>query len=202
MRLGVRAMILGAMLAMAGPALAYKLVPAKAPIAVAKSGLTIVPDKPWNRMTARPGRFAETWTLDGIALNDVTFYGGIADSTTLFREVDKADRPLPRFSKTMLAPDIAQLFEASYRVALATPLMSIDSIEPASFAGYDGFSFTYSFTTQGDEIKRKGEARGAIVGDRLYMMTFEAPAIHYYERDLAAFRQLADSARIAAASKR
>lgn len=198
----VRLFLFGVALTAASPVLAYKLVPANAPIAVAKSGLTVAPNRPWNRLGARPGRFAETWTLDGIALNDMTFYGGIADDTTLFREVDKTDRPLPRFSKTMLAPDIAQLFEASYRVALSTSLMSIDSIEPASFAGHEGFRFTYTYTVQNDEIRRKGEARGAIVGDKLWMATFEAPAIHYFERDLPAFRQVADSARIGAAGPR
>ena len=198
----VRAAMLGIALAAAAPAFAYKLVPARQQTMVAKSALTIVPTQDWNRMGARPGRFAETWTLDGVSLNDLTFYGGIADNTTLFREVDKADRPLPRFSRTMLAPDIAQLFEASYRVALATSLMSIDAIEPASFAGHEGFRFSYSFTVQGEEVKRKGEARGAIIGDKLWMITFEAPAIHYFDRDVEAFRKVADSAKLGAPAKR
>jgi hypothetical protein len=34
------------------------------------------------------------------------------------------------------------------------------------------------------------------VGGRLYLLTYEAPAIHYFERDLAAFRAVADSARL------
>lgn len=185
------------------PALAgYKLMPTGSSVAVAKSGLTVAPSQPWNRLGGRVGRNAESWTLDGLTLNDVTFYGGIANDQTLFREVDKKDRPLPRFSSTMLIPDVAQLFEASYRVANATSLMAIDSIEPASFAGNPGFRFTYNFTIQNEEVKRLGEARGAIVGGKLYMVTYEAPVIHYFDRDVAAFRKIADSARIAAVKKR
>lgn len=168
------------------------LKPAGTPVAVARSTLTVKPDKAWNKV-GRPGRLSESWTLDGLSLNDLTFYGGIVDGKTLFREVDKVNAPLPRFSKTMLAPDIVQLFESSYRIALNTPLIKIESIEPSTFAGAAGFRFTYSFSAQ-DEVKRKGEGQGAIIADRLYMVTFEAPVIHYYDRDVASARTIAGSA--------
>lgn len=161
---------------------------------VAKSTLSITPASEWNRLGARPGRYAETWTLDGDLLNDVTFYGGIGADKTLFREVDKRNRPLPRVSATMLATDIPALLESSYRIALGTPLMTIDSVEPAPFAGRPGIRFTYSFTRQGDMVKRLGEGRGAMIGGQLYMITYEAPALYYFARSLAAFHQIADSA--------
>ncbi|MBK8631330.1 MAG: hypothetical protein IPN84_14390 [Sphingomonadales bacterium] len=179
---------------------AGRLKPAGVAVAVARSGLTVTPDKAWNK-GARPGRLSESWTLDGLSINELTFYGGIADNTTLFREVDKTNRPLPRFSKTMLLPDIIQLFESSYRVALTTPLFTVETVEPAPFAGADGFRFTYSFAVA-DEVKRRGEARGAIIGGKLYMVTYEAPRIHYYDRDYASFVKIAESARIAVVKKK
>jgi hypothetical protein len=178
---------------------AGRLKPAGVAVAVARSGLTVSPDRAWSK-GARPGRLSESWTLDGLSINELTFYGGIADNTTLFREVSKSERPLPRFSKTMLMPDIVQLFESSYRVALTTPLFTVDSVEPAPFAGTDGFRFTYSFAVA-DEVKRKGEARGAIIGGKLYMVTYEAPRIHYYDRDYASFVKIAESARIVVVKK-
>jgi hypothetical protein len=192
----------GAAALLAAPAIAgYKLMPQGKGIGVAKSGLTVTPDRPWNKIGARPGRNAETWTLDGVQLNDVTYYGGIINDATLFREVDKKNRPLPRFSSTMLIPDIVQLFEGSYRVAIGTSLMSVETIEPATFAGHPGFRFTYNFTVEQEEVKRKGEARGAVVGGKLYLVTYEAPAIHYFERGLPAFRAIADGAKLAAVKK-
>jgi len=193
---------LAAALALAVPAAAgYKLMGAGAPVTVAKSPLTVTPTLDWNRLGARPGRNAESWTLDGLSLNDVTFYGGIADQTTLFRETDKKNKPLPRFSSTMLAPDIAQLFEGSYRVAIGTSLMSIDSVAPTTFAGSPGFHFTYSLVTQGEEVRRKGEANGAIIGGKLYMITYEAPVIHYFDASVDAYRKLAASAVMGAAKR-
>jgi hypothetical protein len=193
----------GALALVAAPAQAgYKLMPQGKAVTVAKSGLTVTPDRAWNKIGARPGRNAETWTLDGVPLNDVTYYGGILNDATLFREVDKKNRPLPRFSSTMLIPDIAQLFEGSYRVAVGTSLMAIDSIEPATFAGQQGFRFTYSFTVESEEVRRLGEARGAVIGGKLYLITYEAPAIHYFERGLPAFKAIADGATIGAVTKK
>jgi hypothetical protein len=191
--------MLSASIVAATPALAgYKLMAQGKAVAVAKSGLTVTPAQPWNRLGGRVGRNAESWTLDGLPLNDMTFYGGIANGTTLFREVDKKNAPLPRFSSTMLIPDVVQLFEGSYRVANSTSLMSIDSTEPATFAGQPGFRFTYNFTVQNEEVRRKGEAYGAVVGGKLYMVTFEAPVIHYFDAGIEGFRTLAASAKIVA----
>lgn len=188
----------------AAPAIAagYKLVAAGQIATILKSDLKVTPPQDWNRLGSRIGRNAESWTLDGLALNDLTFYGGIPDNTTLFRAVDKKNKPLPNFSKTMLVPDIAQLFESSYRIANETSLMSIDKIEPAQFSGQSGFRFTYSFTIQNEEVKRIGEARGTIANGKLYMITFEAPSIYYHERDIDSFRTIADSAMIGGAQKK
>ena len=190
-------MIAAALLAMSSPAAAsFKLMSAGKPAQVGKSTLTVTPPRDWNRLRQRVGRNAESWTLDGLSLNDATFYGGIEDGRTLFRQADKKNRPLPRFSATMLMTDVAAMFEQSYRIAGGTSLFTIARMEPADFAGRPGFRFAYEFTQAADEVRRKGEAIGAIVGGRLYMATFEAPVIHYYDRDIAAFRALAATARI------
>lgn len=163
-------------------------------VGVAKSALMVVADREWNKMGARPGRYSESWTLDGNTLNDLTFYGGVESGRSLFREVDKRNRPLPHFSTTMLPTDIAALLENSYRIALGTTAISIDSVKPARFAGHKGVSFTYSFTLSGEEVQRKGEAHAAIVKSRLYMITFEAPRLHYFDAGVGAARAVVASA--------
>ena len=149
------------------PAWANKLMPAGQSQSVAKSILTVTPKADWNRMSARPGRSAESWTIDGVSLDDLAFYGGIAHGETLFRDAKKKTAPLPKFSSTMLLPDIASLFESSYRVSLETSLMTIDTIEPATFAGKPGFRFTYTFVVKDEEVRRKGEATGAVIDGKL-----------------------------------
>lgn len=188
---------MAAALLLAAPAAAgNKLVGAGQPVAVAKSGLTVTPPSEWNRLAVRPGRNAERWTLDGAELNDLTFYGGIAPGTALFREVDKRNKPLPRMSATLLITDVPTLLENSYRVALGTPSFRIEAMAPARFAGVAGLRFTYSFTRPQEDLPRLGEARAAIVAGKLYMITFEAPRLHFFDAGIAAARAVADSARL------
>ncbi|SNS83424.1 hypothetical protein SAMN06295912_11860 [Sphingomonas laterariae] len=187
--------LIAGMLVAAAPAMAgNSLVAPGSKVQVAKSGMSIRSDGEWNKLGRRLGPNTETWTIDGDELNDVTFYGGIADGLPIFREVDKKNRPLPRVSSTMLVTDIPTLFETSYRIAYDTPLMKIDTVEPTSFAGGKGVRFTYSFTRPNEELHRKGEARAAVVGGKLFLITYEAPTLHYFDKTLPAFRQLADSA--------
>jgi hypothetical protein len=186
------ALVLSASPATAG----YKLMPTGTKQPVGKLGLSVVPPNDWNRLGAKIGRNAESWTLDGLSLNDLSFYAGIEDGRTLFREVDKRNRPLPKFSSKMLLPDIVQMFEGSYRIASGTSLFSIGNVEPATFAGQPGVRFSYSFVQQDEEVKRNGEATGAIINGKLYLITYEAPAIYYFDRDVAAYRKLVETAAI------
>lgn len=174
---------------------ANRLIVAQTAVKVAKSSLTITPVGEWNKLGARPGRNAETWTLDGPALNDLSFIGGLEDGKTLIREVDRRNRPLPRFSKTMLPTDIVTLFEGTYRIAADTALFTIGKVEPIAFAGQPGISFAYEFTRR-DEVKRRGEAAAVIIGGRLFLMSFEGPSLHYFDRDIARYRQMVASARV------
>jgi len=198
----VRALLAALLLCSIAPAYAgNKLIVAGVSIAVAKSAMTVTPEREWNKMGARPGRNSETWTLDGDTLNDLTFYGGIANDATLFREVNKRSAPLPRFSSTMLLTDIPVLLENSYRIALNTSLMAVDSVTPTTFAGEKAIHFTYSFTNQ-DGLRRNGEGTAAIIAGKLYMITFEAPVIHYFARDVASYHQVVASVRFPAVAKR
>ncbi|MEG8043038.1 hypothetical protein O6V14_15315 [Sphingomonas faeni] len=186
-----------ASLAVATPVAAgNKLIPAGQRIAVAKSAMTVMPGVEWNKLAERPGRNSESWTQDGDELNELTFYGGIESGKPLFREVDKKNQPLPKVSATMLISDIPVLLENSYRIALSAASVKIDGIWPIAFAGTKGVRFTYHFSKQNETLQRRGEARGAMVGGKLYMVTYEAPSLYYYDRSAAAAQAVADSVRL------
>jgi hypothetical protein len=191
--LGACALLLAAT---ATPACAgNRLVKAGHPIAVAHDTLTVTPDREWNELGWGPGSRCDRWTLDGAALNAVTFCGAIESGRPLFREVSKHDQPLPHFSTTMLLTDVPDLVEKSYRIALGASVMTIDSAEPALIDGERAIRFRYTFTRQDEEVERHGEALATIRGEKLYWMSYEAPAIHYFARDLESWRRLAATAR-------
>ena len=182
----------------ATPAMAalWNLVPASQPVAVAKSGLTVTPTSAWNRWKLRPSKKGEIWTQDGVSLNALTFSAGIMAGEPLYKERNKKDLPLPKFDPRMTAPEIVQMFEATNRILLKTSLFEVDNVEPARLAGHDGVRFSYHYVVQDEEVRRKGEARAAIIGGKLYLIDYAAPAIHYFDTGIAEARAIMDGARL------
>lgn len=199
-----KAMIVGAAATLAllpGSATAgWRLMPKTTPVEVAKSPMTVTPGEDWNRWSVRPSKRGETWTLDGVSLNELSFFGGVLPGEAIYRERSKKDEPLPKFDATMLAPEIVQAVEGSYRILLRTSLFAVDGMEPAPLGGHPGVRFTYHYTVQDEDVRRRGEGRAAIVGGQLYLITFAAPEIHYFDAGITEARRVMDSARIPGAS--
>jgi len=175
------------------PALANSLIAPGPRSGIAGSNLSAKPDGEWNRLSRSEGKNVEIWTKDGDSLNKVTFFGGIAVGKPLVREVDKKQQPLPKVAGNMLMTDIPALLESTYRSQGAVNQMSIDSEEPSTLGGQKAVRFTYSFTRADDEVRRKGEGIGALVSGKLYLVTYEAPALHFFDKDIEKYRQLAAS---------
>ena len=163
-------------------------------VSVADSGVTVTPVRDWNRLDAKPGKHTEVWTLDGDQLNDVTFYGGIEPGAPLLKERDKKRAPLPKFTATTLLVELPELLEGTYRAYKQIGGFSLTGSQPGRFLGREGVHFTYEYTDT-DELPRKGEARAVMIDKKLYMITFDAPRLHYFDRTLVDFRSLADSAK-------
>ncbi|MEO7384516.1 MAG: hypothetical protein ABIU18_06245 [Novosphingobium sp.] len=160
---------------------------------VAKSSIAAVSNGEWNKLSRTDGPSTEIWTRDGDNLNKVTFFGGIAAGMPIYKERNKKEAPLPKVAANMLLPDIPVLLEATYRSQYQVNRLSIDSQEIATVNGKQGIRFTYSYARNEDEVERKGEAIGAIVGNKLYLATYEAPAIYFFGKDLEAFRQISQT---------
>ena len=80
--------------------------------------------------------------------------------------------------------------------------MTIDTVEPVTIAGSNGVHFTYNFTRMGEDVHRKGEANAAIIGGRLYMITFEAPELYYFDTGIASYRDVVRSAALGVVASR
>ncbi len=174
----------------------WKLIAASQPVMVAKRGMTVTPTRDWNRGSSRPSKRGEIWTLDGAALNELSFFARIRPGEPVYRERSKKDEPLPKFSAKMLTPEIVQLVEGGHRILLGTSLFQVDEVAPATFGGHAGIRFNYRFTIQDEEVRRRGEGRAAIVGGQLYLITFAAPDIHYFDAGIGDARAVMDSARL------
>lgn len=168
---------------------------------VGKSDLEVTVVGDWNRSTQRPTHESESWTQNGVGLDDLGFYGSIKKGEALFRQRDKKKDPLPKYDPAMLPTDIAEWFENSARNALGSALFEVTAVRPAKLAGADGVEMDFAYASEGDNLERRGTARAATIGGRLYMISFDAPKLHYYEAGLGEALAIMNSARIAAKKK-
>lgn len=155
-------------------------------------GLVVSGSGHWNRLEPDAEADAdEAWTAEGVTLDMVLFYAGIADGGALGARADKDNLPL--FRAGMLPHDIVELYEAM--VARDGGAFRLERLAPASFGGARGFVFEHRTTPRsGPELR--GRAYGAVVDGRLYLISYTAPEGYFYAKHLAAVEALAASARI------
>ena len=163
---------------------------------VGKSQLAVTAVGDWNRAIQRQTGESENWTQNGTGLDDLGFYVGIKKGEALFRQRNKKKDPLPKFDPAMLPTDIVEWFENSARIALTSAVFEVGAVRPAQLAGHPGVEMDFAYATEGDNLERKGTARAAVIGQRLYLITFDAPKLHYYDEGLPSALAVMNSARI------
>lgn len=163
------------------PGYAHKLRAAGETVEVAKSRMVVTPDQDWNLLNGRPGKHVEVWTLDGEHLNSITFFGGIGSGEPLIKEHSKKKEPLPKFGNGMLLIEIPELLEGTYRAYKHTGSFDITSADPDNFADSNGIKFTYKYVDD-NLFTYFGVAHAAIIKGKLFMISYEAPRIYYFDR--------------------
>lgn len=162
-------------------------------VTIAGSKLSVTPPRDWNLLSIRPGKKAETWTLDGERLNEITWYAGIEPDEPLVRETSRKTKPLPRLKRATLLAEIPELLETTYRTERQVADFTLTASAPDPFLGQPGIRFSYAYVDN-DHLPRRGEARAALIGGRLYLATFDAPRQYFFDRSLGDFRALTDAA--------
>jgi hypothetical protein len=187
-------MVCAAMLVVA-PVLANGFRENGKPVKVANSAMIVTPSRDWNQLSIRPGNKAETWTLDGEQLNDVTWIGGIAPGEPLVREFDRKRKPLPKLTRETLLVELPELLEGTYRSAKDIATFKVTGSASDRFLDHEGIRFTYEYIDN-DNLPRKGEARAVLVKGLLYMVSFDAPRLYFFDKSLQDFHALSDSAKL------
>lgn len=157
--------------------------------------MTVSLDGKWNRA---PSMFAppkgEVWTAEGIPVDRLTFFVGLAENDALYRSQSADEKKLPKFRAGMHPNEIVEFYEA-YATADGSSFTLI-KLEPASFVGADGFRFEFQAVRKSDEVRLAGVGYGALRGGKLYMMVYTAPRIHFFPSYLPRVEAIARSARL------
>jgi hypothetical protein len=169
-------------------------------VEVGDGGMTVVAPRPWNERRRSilfdDVRDVEDWTLNGPILDGISFVSGMKSGRYLIRQRKSADQQVPKFRADMTPPEIAAMLESLYRVRGGAVEFRTLSLQPRPFLGAaNGFQLDYEHLDS-DELWRKGRVVGAVIGDRLYLVMFDAARSHYYNAALPDFEAIVGSAQI------
>lgn len=185
-----------ALCAVAGCAQMVKVEPGQVTV---KDALSLKADIAWNRfelqfpLSVAPGA-SEVWTQDGITLDALAFFAGVANGQTLGTVIPGTNKKLPQFRSTMTPGEIVELYEQM--VTQDGSAFALSRVAPGRFGGQPGFRFEHTITRKSDGVLLKGMAQGAVVKDKLFLVAYTAPSIYYYGRHLPQVEAVMASAQI------
>jgi hypothetical protein len=160
--------------------------------------MRVTPTMRWNRTPRMLYDIPreENWTLHGLPLDGLTFIGGLEDGRPLVRWQRRRDiRQVPNFRADMSPPEIASMIETFYRIRAGSVSFTMTGLQPRTFLGQPGFQYDYEHLG-GNEVTRQGRVVGAVIGNRLYMILFDAPKRHFFPEIIPEVERIIDSARL------
>ena len=174
----------------------YSLIRAKE-VRVGNGSVAVTPPREWNKQSTTlfdDISTVEDWTQNGPYLDTVSFVTGMKDGKAIVRQRSRDDRQVPKFRSNMTAPEIAAMIETFFRVRGGTVDFQTTGLVPRPFLGTGGFQYDYEHL-DGDEVRRRGRAVGAVIDGRLYLILLDATKSHYFDASLPDFEALVRSAR-------
>jgi hypothetical protein len=154
--------------------------------------LAVHTDVAWNQFERNVD--VPTWTLDGITVDALQFYVGIADGATIARSASGSEaRPLT-FHSSMQPADIVALYQGLWTRDGST--FTLDKLSPAAFVGANGFRLEYTLVRKVDDVRLKGVAYGAVRDGQLFVINYAAPRLTFFPKHIAKVEELMQSAHV------
>jgi len=165
---------------------------------VGNDSMAVTPPREWNKISSSlfvDIHAVEDWTQNGPYLDGISFVTGLKDGKALVYQRSRDDRQVPKFRSNMTPLEITSMIESLFRVRAGAVDFKTVALIPRNFMGYGGFQYDYEHL-DGDEVRRKGRAVGAVIDGRLYLILFDAARSHYYGALLPDFEAVVNSARL------
>jgi hypothetical protein len=140
----------------------------------------------WVRFSNPNAKFESLASRDGVRVQFITM-----GSRKISEAFPRLNKPAP---KGALSTDLADL-ELAEQLAMFKPLVvkAVESL-PVSVAGQRAFRLLSEYKTESGLTMRRVTVAW-MSGDDYSYVRFEAPALHYYERDLPEFNKFVQSVR-------
>jgi hypothetical protein len=155
----------------------------------------------WNKVTDPWEREPyDIWTQEGIPLDHLRLWGGVASGKTLvtkptvwFRAPGEKDKRYPTFTSGLPFDKLVALFETLYSTEGS---VQVTRVEPTVFAGEKGVRFEFTLSRRADDVVLRGVGWAAEHKGELFAATFVAPRLAFYDKLLPMAEAVVKTARI------
>jgi hypothetical protein len=135
----------------------------------------------------------ETWTINGLLLESVYFFKGLADGNPLFERPRgiRSEIEFPIYRDGMTANEVMEFVVDSIARAGASDVQA-SKLRPMQFGSVPGFRFDLSFLTE-DGLEKSGVAAGATIEDELHLILYTGARAYYFPKYLGPVENLIGS---------
>ena len=149
----------------------------------------------WNHVSAPGLGPAQTWTMEGLPVDQLLIYSGLKDGEAVHStSPSMTDKKTFSFRAGMQPHEISALFEGMLTRDGST--YKLTRLEPAAFGGQKGFRFEYALTRKIDNVQLSGVGYGAVSRGELFALVYMAPRLAFFSRHAPVVEEIARSARL------
>ena len=148
----------------------------------------------WNHVNAPGIGPAQTWTMEGLPIDQLRIYAGLKDGEVIHQPDNSGNRKNFSFRSSMQPADIVAMFEGM--MTRDGSAFKLNKLEPMNFGGQKGFRFEFSLTRKVDGVELSGVGFGTIANGELYAMLYAAPQLGFFARHQRGVEHMARSARL------
>lgn len=158
--------------------------------------MVVTLDSAWNHISGPGIGPGETWTMEGLPVDQLLIYAGIRDGQAIHAERTAGSGSQKSFSfRSGMQPDeIAAMFEGM--LTRDGSRFKLEKLEPASFGGSKGLRFQYSLTRKIDNVQLSGIGYSRVSKGELFAIVYMAPRLVFFPRHVAKAEQISRSARV------
>jgi len=150
----------------------------------------------WNRFEQDASVPYQVWTQEGLMLDQLRIWAAIEPEQALLQKPaydGKKEAQLPTFRAGLRPDQWVGLLEAVY--ATDGSVVSIDKVEPTTWAGARAVRFEFALARQGDDLALRGVGWATEKDQAFFAAVFTAPRLHFYGQLLPQVQALMRTAR-------
>jgi len=148
----------------------------------------------WNHLEAPGLGPAQTWTMEGLPVDQLLIYTGLKDGELVHPSGDGGKRKDFAFSSKMQPDEIVAMFEGM--LTRDGSSFRLTKMEPSPFGGLKGVHFEFTRIRKVDNVVLSGEGWAAVSKGELFAMLYMAPRLGFFPRHAARVQNIAMSAKI------